>query len=135
MFCWGNGNLRAWALHQNGSLQYLACSAEVASAQSPVPPGGMPSGMISVSASQGVAETGVVWASYPYKDANQMVSPAGCWPTTRRRSASSVNGPASCACCGTRRTGTSPSPTTSSTAPYVFNGRVYVPTYDDRVDV
>jgi hypothetical protein len=42
LFCWGeNGNLRAWSLGANGVATYLACSTEVASAQSPVPPGGM----------------------------------------------------------------------------------------------
>jgi hypothetical protein len=39
VYCWGeNGNLRAWSLNLNGSLTYLACSAEAASPQSPIPP-------------------------------------------------------------------------------------------------
>jgi hypothetical protein len=50
-FCGGeNGNLRAWRLNAGGTSRYLACSAEVASPQSPVPPGGMPGWMISLSA-------------------------------------------------------------------------------------
>lgn len=73
-FCWGeNGNLRAWALENTGASRYLGCSIEVASVDSPVPPGGMPGGMISLSAN---ADTGgVVWASIPYKDANMEISP------------------------------------------------------------
>jgi hypothetical protein len=43
LFCWGeNGNLRAWSLAANGVATYLACSAEVASAQSGEQFGGMP---------------------------------------------------------------------------------------------
>src|ERR1044071_9148794 len=44
VFGWGeNGNLRAWSFADN-QVTYLACSAEVASAQSPIPAGGMPGG-------------------------------------------------------------------------------------------
>jgi PQQ enzyme repeat len=72
-FCWGeNGNLRAWSLAQSGASTYLGCSAEVASAESPVPLGGMPGGMISLSANGD--RDGVVWASIPYTDANMEVS-------------------------------------------------------------
>lgn len=72
-FCWGeNGNLRAWALAHSGASSYLACGAEVASAESPVPLGGMPGGMISLSANGD--RDGVVWASIPYTDANMEVS-------------------------------------------------------------
>jgi hypothetical protein len=73
-FCWGeNGNLRAWTLAPNGASNYLGCSAEMASAESPVPPGGMPGGMISLSANDG--QGGIVWASIPYTDANMEISP------------------------------------------------------------
>jgi len=72
-FCWGeNGNLRAWTIAGSGASQYLGCSAEVASAQSPVPPGGMPGGMISLSANGDTG--GIVWASIPYIDANMYIS-------------------------------------------------------------
>jgi hypothetical protein len=72
-FCWGeNGNLRGWKLDGAGVSTYLACGAEIASAQSPVPPGGMPGGMISLSANG--SQDGIVWASIPYLDANMKVS-------------------------------------------------------------
>jgi hypothetical protein len=61
VYCWGeNGNLRAWSLSNTGVLTYLACSAEMASPNSPVPPGGMPGGMICVSAQDGSPRTGIV---------------------------------------------------------------------------
>ena len=73
-FCWGeNGNLRAWTITNAGMSTYLACSAEMASAQSPIPPGGMPGGMISLAANGNTG--GVVWASIPYTDANMEISP------------------------------------------------------------
>jgi hypothetical protein len=73
-FCWGeNGNLRAWAMTNAGVSTYLGCSAEVTSVESPVPPGGMPGGMISLSANGDTG--GIVWASIPYWDANMKISP------------------------------------------------------------
>jgi hypothetical protein len=76
LFCWGeNGNLRAWTISANGVATYLACSAEVASAQSPVPPGGMPGGMMCLSANGSTPNTAVLWGCIPYFDANTVVSP------------------------------------------------------------
>jgi hypothetical protein len=73
-FCWGeNGNLRAWSLANSGASSCLGCSAEVASLSAPVPPGGMPGGMISLSAN-GTSD-GIIWASIPYFDANLSVGP------------------------------------------------------------
>jgi hypothetical protein len=72
-YCWGeNGNLRAWKLENTGASTYLANGAEVASADSP-PPGGMAGGMISLSANGD--SDGIVWASIPLLDANTQVSP------------------------------------------------------------
>lgn len=66
VYCWGeNGNLRAWSMHADGTLTYLACSAESASPNAPVPFGGMPGGMICVSAS-GAPHSGIVWAVRPH---------------------------------------------------------------------
>ncbi len=74
LFGWGeNGNLRAWSV-TGASIKYLACGAEVASPNSPVPPGGMPGGMISVSADGATPGTGVVWATVPYGDANMQIT-------------------------------------------------------------
>jgi len=68
-FCGGeNGNLRAWAIAPTKVSNYLGCSAAVASAQSAIPPGGMPGWSISLSANGN--NSGIVWAMIPYGDAN-----------------------------------------------------------------
>jgi hypothetical protein len=72
LFCWGeNGNLRAWSLAANGVAAYLACSAEVASAQSRELSGGM----MCLSANGAAPNTAVLWACVPYLDANAAISP------------------------------------------------------------
>ena len=74
LFGWGeNGNLRAWQLSA-ASITYLACGAEVASPNSPVPPGGMPGGMLAVSANGAEPGTGIVWAVVPYGDGNMEIT-------------------------------------------------------------
>lgn len=73
-FCMGeNGNLRAWAIAADCSVKFLAQSDEIASAQARVPPGGMPGGMLFLSANGG--KDGIVWAAIPYGDANETITP------------------------------------------------------------
>jgi hypothetical protein len=68
-FCGGeNGNLRAWAIGATKASAYLGCSVAVASAQAPVPGGGMPGWSIALSANG--KTDGVIWAMIPYEDAN-----------------------------------------------------------------
>ncbi|HEY4011822.1 MAG TPA: hypothetical protein VGM06_00680 [Polyangiaceae bacterium] len=75
LFNWGeNENGRAWQISATG-CKYLACTTEVASAESPVPPGGMPGAMLSLSCNAQEAGTEVLWAAIPYKDANMELSP------------------------------------------------------------
>ena len=135
-FCGGeNGNLRAWTLNADGSSTYLACSAEVASPQSPVPPGGMPGWMISLSANG--TGGGIVWALVPAGDANMELTPGrllaydasnfGVYGDGSKQLVvlwDSWNWGEGCAF-------THP----KFNRPVAWNGKVYVPTYDGRVDV
>lgn len=135
-FCGGeNGNLRAWSIDASGVSAYLAGSAEVASAQSPVPPGGMPGWMISLSANGD--RDGIVWALIPYTDANMSLS-AGRFLAYDAQDFATLAG-------GGRQivpiwdsqdwgqgcAFTHP----KFNRPVVCQGRIYVPTYDSRVDV
>lgn len=66
LFCWGeNERLRAWSVSKDGVVGFLASGQEVASNGSPVPLGGMPGGMITLSANGKQPHTSVVWASVP----------------------------------------------------------------------
>ncbi len=74
LFCWGeNSNLRAWAITAAG-VQFLAQGNEVASANVPNSPGGMPGGFMSLSSNNGAPGTAVLWATVPYGDANATVT-------------------------------------------------------------
>ena len=66
-----NGNLRAWSIEASGAVKFLARSEEVASPFAPVPPGGMPGGMLCLSSNG--TENGVVWACVPDGDANKQI--------------------------------------------------------------
>jgi hypothetical protein len=135
-FCGGeNGNLRAWRLNADGTSTYLACSAEVASPQSPVPPGGMPGWMISLSANG--SYDGIVWALVPAGDANMELTPGrllaydatnfGVYGDGSKQLVvlwDSWDWGAGCAF-------THP----KFNRPVAWNGKLFVPTYDGRVDV
>lgn len=74
LFNWGeNENGRAWRLSTAGCT-YLGCTAEAASPNSPVPPGGMPGGMLSLSCNGTERGSAVLWACVPYDNANTMKS-------------------------------------------------------------
>ena len=135
-FCGGeNGNLRAWRLNADGASTYLACSAEVASPQSPVPPGGMPGWMISLSAN---GETdGIVWALAPAGDGNMELTPGrllaydaanfGVYADGSKQLVvlwDSWDWGSGCAFSHPK-----------FNRPVAWNGKVFVPTYDGRVDV
>ena len=68
-----NGNVRMWTVSRDG-LKFVARSAEVASPFSNTPPGGMPGGMMALSANGN--QNGVLWAIVPDGDANQTTTTA-----------------------------------------------------------
>ncbi|MBV8888431.1 MAG: PQQ-binding-like beta-propeller repeat protein [Alphaproteobacteria bacterium] len=131
-FCWGeNGNLRAWALSDAGISTYLACSAEVASPDAPVPPGGMPGGMISLSANGD--QDGVVWASVPYGDANMEKSPGRFLAYDAAQFGKFSDGSGWIQPLWDSQQWNWEFLHNKFNRPVVWNGRVYLPTYDARV--
>jgi len=136
LFCWGeNGNLRAWTIGANGVTTYLACSAEVASAQSPVPPGGMPGGMMCLSTEGGTPNTAVLWACIPYLDANMMVSPGRLLAYDATSFSTFGDGNKQLRVLWDSQDWNLGFSFCKFTPPVVANGKLYVPTYDARVDV
>jgi outer membrane protein assembly factor BamB len=147
IFAWGeNESLREWKLDPvSGKVTFVARGAEVASAQYAAQfatenngLGGMPGGMLSVSSNGTVPHTGIIWGTVPINgnantdvvpgiarayDATQL-DPTPIDPTTPRlkllwdstRSGVTFNYAKFC-------------------PPVVADGKVFVPTYDGRVDV
>jgi outer membrane protein assembly factor BamB len=135
LFCWGeNGNLRAWSISQ-GSIQYLACGAEVASAQASVPPGGMPGGMLCLSANGTEPHTGVLWACIPYNDANKMVSPGRLLAYDASQFGAYPDGSGQLNVLWDSQDWNIAYSHNKFCPPVVANGKLIVPTYDGRVDV
>jgi hypothetical protein len=137
LFCWGeNGNLRAWSVNRaTGTVTYLACSHEVASPAT-APPGGMPGSMMCVSSDGAKPGTGIVWALTPDGDANQTVTTG----VFRAYHATEFDTNADGSKAMRVLWDSSHNPALAFKynkfcVPVVANGKVYVPTYEDRVDV
>jgi outer membrane protein assembly factor BamB len=143
LFTWGeNESLRAWKVDPGtGTVAFVGKGAEVASAQLAAEPnglGGMPGGMLAVSSNGQHPDTGIVWALAPIDgDANHDVvegiaraydatqlAPTPIDPFTPRlkllwdskRAGVTFNYSKFC-------------------PPAVADGKLFVPTYDGRVDV
>lgn len=135
VYCWGeNGNLRAWSLHGDGTMTFLANSAETASPSAPVPPGGMPGGMICVSAS-GAPHSGIVWALVPYGDANKNVVQGRLLAYDATQFGTFPDNSKQIRVLWDSQTWAIHFSFNKFNRPIVFKGRLYVPTYDARVDV
>jgi hypothetical protein len=131
-FCWGeNGNLRAWSLSNVGVSTYLACSAEVASPQSAVPLGGMPGGMISLSANGNSG--GIVWASVPYTDANMELSAGRFLAYDAAQFGKFSDGSGSIVPLWDSQQWNWQFKHNKFNRPVVWNGRVFLPTYEGSV--
>jgi len=136
LYCWGeNENLRAWSVQPNGRVRYLACSAEQASAQAPVPPGGMPGGMLTLSADGNRPHTGIVWACIPYFDANKVISPGRLLAYDATQFGTFPNGSKQMKVLWDSQDWALTFSFNKFNPPVVANGRIIVPTYDGRVDV
>jgi outer membrane protein assembly factor BamB len=136
LYNWGeNGNLRCWSIAADGAVTYLACGAEQASARAGVPYGGMPGGMLTVSANGNQPHTGIVWATIPYLDANQVVSPGRLLAYDATEFGTFGDGSKQLRVLWDSEAEGINFVYNKFNPPVVANGRVYVPTYDGNVDV
>jgi hypothetical protein len=130
-----NSPLRAWTIRSDGTSIYQAGSNEIASAQAPRPPGGMPGWSITLAANRGT--DGIIVATIPYKDSNMALSPGRFLIYDAQNFASTSDGSKQLQVLwdseqwGSEHAFTHP----KFNRPIVWKGRIYRPTYDGRVDV
>jgi len=130
-----NSALRAWTIAPSGQSTYLAGSNEVASAQAPRPPGGMPGWSITLAANHGA--DGIVVAMIPYTDSNMELSPGRFLVYDAQNFATNADGSKRLQVIwdsenwGPEHAFTHP----KFNRPIVWGGRIYRPTYDGRIDV
>ncbi len=138
IFCMGeNANLRAYALSEaDGQLavSYLGCSVEYASPETP-PPGGMPGGMMTLSANAGEAGTALLHVVFPYGNANKAIT-AGRYVVYDPEDFGRFDDGSG----WVRKIWDSGDWNirfmhNKFNVPMAANGRVYLPTYDGTVDV
>src|SRR5271166_2193728 len=138
LFCWGeNSQLRAWSMSPAGAMTLLASSAEVASANSTKPGGGMPGGFMSLSADGDKPGTALLWALIPYGDANAEITPGRllCYdPENFVPGATAYGGQQLKVLWDSQQWGITFSHPKFN-VPVVSGGKIFVPTYDGRVDV
>jgi hypothetical protein len=143
IFTWGeNESLRAWTLNlQTGAVSFGGKGMEVASAalaSSPTGLGGMPGGMLAVSSNGQAPDSGIVWTLAPVDgDANHGVVEG----IARAYDAATLDPtpidphpPRLKLLWDSRRSGMTFSHA-KFVPPVVADGRLFVPTYDGRVDM
>ncbi len=131
-YCWGeNGNLRAWALSNGGASSYVGCSAETASAELQASAGGAPGGMISLSANGDT--NGVVWASIPYSDAGRAISAGRFLVYDAANFGRYADGSGALLPLWDSQAWNWRFNHNRFNTPIVWNGRVFMPTYDGEV--
>jgi outer membrane protein assembly factor BamB len=138
LFNWGeNENLRAWTIAASGVVTFQAKSLEVASAGAP-PPGGMPGGMLTLSANGAQPHTGIVWATAPiHGDANAQAV-AGilrAYDATQFGPANPDTTPNLRLLWKSDQLPGNHFTFSKFCPPVVWDGKVYTTTYDGRVDV
>jgi hypothetical protein len=130
-----NSALRAWALAADGSSVYQAGSDEIASAQAPRPPGGMPGWGMTLAANNGA--DGIIIAVIPYGDCNMTLSDGRLLVYDAQTFATNPDGSKRLQVLwdseqwGPEHAFTHP----KFNRPIVWKGRIYRPTYNGRIDV
>jgi hypothetical protein len=134
LFCCGeNAPVRAWSLDPNGKATFLAGSDEYASPNSPVPPGGMPGAMLSLSANGSEPGTALLIACFPYGDANTSVTNGFFTVYDAENFAMRPDGSLRLNALWKSSDWGIAYDHCKFNVPIVCNGKIYVPSYDGRV--
>jgi outer membrane protein assembly factor BamB len=137
LFVWGeNESLRAWTISAEGRTQFIAKSAEVASANA-AGKGGMPGGLLALSANG--SSGGIVWALAPISDdANRHVVEGilRAYDAEKLDPVSNTDGtPRLKLLWDSKHIPGNTFKHCKFCPPVVADGKILVPTYDGRVDV
>ena len=136
LFCWGeNSHLRAWSMRPKGKLKLLAESVEVASANSTKPGGGMPGGFMSLSANVDKPGTALLWALIPYGDANAEITTGRFLCYDPENFVTEPYGKPQLKVLWDSQQWNITFTHPKFNVPVVSGGKIFVPTYDGRVDV
>ena len=139
LFCWGeNEHLRAWTVDPSGKVTFFAKSAETASAGAGGR-GGMPGGMLALSANDGQPNTGIIWALAPISgDANSFVVPGilRAYDAEKLDPVPNADGsPRLKLLWDSTHIPGNTFDHCKFCPPVIANGKVFAPTYDGRIDV
>jgi outer membrane protein assembly factor BamB len=139
LFVWGeNECLRAWTINASGQTTFVAKSAEIASAGLGGK-GGMPGGFSIVSSNGTTPNTGIVWATAPVLgDANRFVVEGilRAYDATTLEFHNNLDGtPRLKLLWDSKHIPGNAFHHSKFCPPIVADGKVFVPTYDGRVDV
>jgi hypothetical protein len=139
LFCWGeNECLRGWTIGNDGTISFVAKSAEVASAGMPGR-GGMPGGFLVVTSNGNMPNTGIVWATAPVSgDANKHVVEGvlRAYDATNLDATPNADGtPKLRLLWQSKQIPGNTFNFSKFCPPVVADGRILVPTYDGRVDI
>jgi outer membrane protein assembly factor BamB len=138
LFCWGeNESLRAWTTNSSGNVVFKAKGREIASANVQGL-GGMPGGMLALSADRETKHSGIVWASVPINgDGNHAVVEGilRAYDATEFLTEPDSSDPTIKLLWDSKAIPGNTFHYDKFCPPVVANGKVYVATYDGRVDV
>lgn len=139
LFCWGeNESLRAWKIDATGKTTFFAKSAEVASAGMGGR-GGMPGGFPVVTSNGATPNTGIIWSTAPISgDANKHVVEGilRAYDATALDPNRNADGtPRLKLLWDSKHIPGNTFNHNKFCPPVVADGKVFVPTYDGRVDV
>lgn len=139
LFVWGeNECLRAWKVDPSGAVTFLAKSAEVASAGMGGK-GGMPGGFPTLSANGAVPDTAIIWATAPLdNDANKFVVEGilRAYDATQLDPAPNADGSSRLhKLWDSKQIPGNTFKLSKFCPPFVADGKVFVATYEGRVDV
>jgi hypothetical protein len=134
LFCQGeNAALRAFAINADFTLQFLAASVETASFESTNPPGGMPGGMLSLTANGDT--DGIIWSCMPYGDANMTITQGRLIAYDAENFNTLPNGDKQLVVLWDSLRENWQFKHNKFNIVHVFNGKVFLPSYDGRTIV